>query len=36
MQKHYHWFFRQGERADDPFRPADWFPLDDAYPHSDD
>jgi len=36
MQKHHHWFFRQREWADNPFRPADWFPPDDAYPHSDD
>jgi hypothetical protein len=34
QKRHWHWFIA-GERADNPFRPADWFPPDDSYPHSD-
>jgi hypothetical protein len=34
QKHHWHWFFGQRERADHPFRPADWFPPADAYPHS--
>jgi len=26
QKHHWHWFFGQRERADHPFRPADWFP----------
>jgi hypothetical protein len=36
QKHHWHWFHRQRERADNAFRPADWFPPADAYPHSDD
>ena len=36
QKHHWHWFLGRRERADHPFRPADWFPPPDAYPHSDD
>jgi hypothetical protein len=35
MQRHWHWFFGERPWAANPFRPADWYPPDDAYPHSD-
>jgi hypothetical protein len=31
---HWHWFHGRRERADNPFRPVDWYPPHDAYPHS--
>jgi hypothetical protein len=34
QKHHWHWFFGRRERADNPFRPADWFPPAEAYPHS--
>jgi hypothetical protein len=36
QKHHWHWFHRRRARADSPFRPPDWYPPDDAYPHSDD
>jgi hypothetical protein len=33
-QHHGHSFHGRRERADNPFRPADWFPPADAYPHT--
>src|ERR1700747_1058302 len=31
QKHHWHWFFGRRERADNPFRPPDWYPPDDAY-----
>jgi hypothetical protein len=36
QKHHWHWFFRRREHADNPFRPADWSPPAEAYPHSED
>jgi hypothetical protein len=36
QKHHWHWFFGQRERSEHPFRSADWFVPEEAYPHSDD
>jgi hypothetical protein len=36
QKHHWHWFFGRRERVDNLFRPPDWYPPDDAYPHSED
>ena len=36
-QKHHgHWFHAWRQRADNPFRPPDWFPPANTYTHSED
>lgn len=32
---HWHWFHGYRTPTDSPFRPPDWYPPHDAYPHSD-
>jgi hypothetical protein len=34
QKHHWHWFHGRREPANSPFRPPDWYPPDDAYPHS--
>jgi hypothetical protein len=35
QRHHGGWFYGRREEAQGPFRPADWFPPADAWPHSD-